>query len=321
MRCFVSLRHLCAAEIFCAAVVLLSIHARADQLDQSVRDRYQGKTFVLRNFYKGAKLKYDSTGEALSAPKSGDWTVDGVLIVENLQLSGGNLRLHASRVFLGWAQDGFQPLESSREKKRAKQGKKQELETGKILEIDVDFGSNPNSDQVDAALSRIFLTEHDRFVEMVPGFWKPCVRAAVGAKPVPEYPNCRFSAQFLSVAGVASIPEESSEPKSDSQSSNEASSTPIAKVGNGVSPPHVTRQHEPEFTDEARRVKFEGVTTLMLIVSKEGNAGNIRIVNPLGCGLDERAVQTVSEWKFMPALKGGEPVAVQIAVEVSFHTY
>jgi len=56
-------------------------------------------------------------------------------------------------------------------------------------------------------------------------------------------------------------------------------------------------------------------------VDKKGVPTNIRISNPVGCGLDVKAVQSVQGWRFKPGEKDGEPVAVAIAVEVDFHLY
>jgi Gram-negative bacterial TonB protein C-terminal len=36
------------------------------------------------------------------------------------------------------------------------------------------------------------------------------------------------------------------------------------------------------------------------------------VVHPLGMGLDENAVATVSTWRFAPATKDGQPVAVAV---------
>jgi TonB family protein len=41
----------------------------------------------------------------------------------------------------------------------------------------------------------------------------------------------------------------------------------------------------------------------------------------LGAGLDRKAVEAVSSWRFDPAKKDGEPVEVEIAIEVDFHLY
>jgi protein TonB len=41
----------------------------------------------------------------------------------------------------------------------------------------------------------------------------------------------------------------------------------------------------------------------------------------LGMGLDEKAVEAVSRWRFRPATLNGQPVATKIAVEVDFRLY
>ena len=61
--------------------------------------------------------------------------------------------------------------------------------------------------------------------------------------------------------------------------------------------------------------------TLTLVVNSEGVPARIRIASPLGCGLDAKAVQAVQGWKFEPAKKDGQPVNVEIAVEITFHLY
>jgi TonB family protein len=60
---------------------------------------------------------------------------------------------------------------------------------------------------------------------------------------------------------------------------------------------------------------------LSLVVDSSGTPKNVRIVTPLGLGLDENAVSAVNSWKFKPALRGSTPVPVQIMVEVDFHLF
>jgi TonB family protein len=95
----------------------------------------------------------------------------------------------------------------------------------------------------------------------------------------------------------------------------------IFHVGGGVSPPRAIYEPEPEFSEEARKAKYQGVCTLGLIVGTDGRPTNIRVLNSLGMGLDEKAIETVKTWKFEPAMKDGHPVRVEIAVEVDFHLY
>jgi periplasmic protein TonB len=95
----------------------------------------------------------------------------------------------------------------------------------------------------------------------------------------------------------------------------------IFHVGGGVSPPRAVYSPEPEFSEEARKAKFQGVCTLGLVVGVDGRPTNIRVLTSLGMGLDEKAIAAVRNWKFEPAMKDGHPVPVDIALEVDFHLY
>jgi len=95
----------------------------------------------------------------------------------------------------------------------------------------------------------------------------------------------------------------------------------LYRVGGGVSAPRVLYQPDPEYSEEARKSKFQGTVVLWLIVGPDGQARNIRVARSLGMGLDEKALEAVKTWRFEPARKDGQPVAVQINVEVSFRLY
>jgi TonB family protein len=86
----------------------------------------------------------------------------------------------------------------------------------------------------------------------------------------------------------------------------------------GVTMPKVVFKLEPEFSDEARRAKHQGVVRLIAVVGVDGMAREIRVVGSLGMGLDEKAVEAVQQWRFLPGTKNGKPVAVMAAIEVSF---
>jgi TonB family protein len=95
----------------------------------------------------------------------------------------------------------------------------------------------------------------------------------------------------------------------------------VFRVGGGVSAPRVLYQPDPEYSEQARKAKYEGTCVLGLIVGPDGLPRNIRISRSLGMGLDEKAIEAVRQWKFEPARKNGQPVAVQISVEVDFRLY
>jgi TonB family protein len=60
---------------------------------------------------------------------------------------------------------------------------------------------------------------------------------------------------------------------------------------------------------------------LWLVVGTDGRPHNLRIARSLGMGLDEKALDAVRQWSFRPATLNGQPVAVEINVEVSFRLY
>jgi TonB family protein len=95
----------------------------------------------------------------------------------------------------------------------------------------------------------------------------------------------------------------------------------VFRIGKGVTPPRVIYQTDPEFSEEARKAKYQGTCVLGLIVDANGRPTAIRVINALGMGLDEKAIESVKNWKFEPGKKDGHDVSVEIAVEVDFHLY
>jgi TonB family protein len=100
--------------------------------------------------------------------------------------------------------------------------------------------------------------------------------------------------------------------------------TPIPglnKVGGAVTPPRVLHQPEPEFDDEARGSRLSGRVLVYLQIDATGTPTHVRILRPVGLGLDERAVAAVQQYSFNPAMRNGTPVTVEMNVEVNFQIY
>jgi protein TonB len=95
----------------------------------------------------------------------------------------------------------------------------------------------------------------------------------------------------------------------------------VFRVGGGISAPRAVYTPDPDYSEEARKAKYQGTVVLWLVVGQDGRPHDIRVARSLGMGLDEKAMQAVRQWKFEPALKDGRPVAVQINVEVNFRLY
>ena len=96
----------------------------------------------------------------------------------------------------------------------------------------------------------------------------------------------------------------------------------IYRVGGGISAPVALNSVEAEFSDEARRAKYQGVCLIQMVVDAHGMPQDPRVVRPLGMGLDQKALDAVRKYRFKPAMKDGKtPVAVMITVEVNFRLY
>jgi len=91
--------------------------------------------------------------------------------------------------------------------------------------------------------------------------------------------------------------------------------------GSGVTMPKAIYAPEPEFSEEARKLKHQGDVVLLATIGADGLAHNLKVVRSLGMGLDEKALEKVPTWRFEPARKDGHPVAVQINIIVNFRLY
>jgi TonB family protein len=92
----------------------------------------------------------------------------------------------------------------------------------------------------------------------------------------------------------------------------------VFRIGGGVTAPKLLKKVEPEYSEEARKAKFQGTVVLRVIVDAEGNPRDIEVSRPLGLGLDEKAIEAVMKWRFSPGYKDGKAVAVRATVEVNF---
>jgi TonB family protein len=82
--------------------------------------------------------------------------------------------------------------------------------------------------------------------------------------------------------------------------------------------PKVTYTPEPEFSDAARKARFQGTAILQIVIDKTGKVSTVRLERALGYGLDENAMESAKTWRFEPATRNGQPVAVEMKIEVSF---
>jgi periplasmic protein TonB len=95
----------------------------------------------------------------------------------------------------------------------------------------------------------------------------------------------------------------------------------VFRVGGGVSAPRAIYQPDPEYSEEARKAKYQGTVVLAAIIDANGHPRDIRVARSVGLGLDEKAMEAVKTWRFEPAKKDNQAVAVLVNIEVTFNLY
>ncbi len=90
------------------------------------------------------------------------------------------------------------------------------------------------------------------------------------------------------------------------------------RIGKDVHSPVLKSKVEPEYSPEARAAKYDGTVLLNTEIGADGRVRDIQVIRPLGLGLDEKAVEAVTKWRFEPGTISGQPVAVRATIEVKF---
>ena len=90
------------------------------------------------------------------------------------------------------------------------------------------------------------------------------------------------------------------------------------RPGSGVAAPSLLREVKPVYTEEGRRRSVEGEVVMEVVVRADGSVGTVRVLRGLGSGLDQRAVEAVRQWRFLPARRHGAPVDVLVEIAVEF---
>lgn len=176
-----------------------------------------------------------------------------------------------------------------------KSGKRMLLTYDKTRRIEIHLDQPLNSlDDADAIMGRIFFLGGDAIDHIRPEFRR-------ADDDTPDTEIYRVSQAEFRRAGVNAA----------------VSSDTTDKVLR----PRPTYTPEPEFSEQARHAKYQGTVVLGIIIDKAGKISRIRLERPLGMGLDENAMEGVKRWRFNPATRNGEPVAVAMSIEVSFNLY
>lgn len=239
-------------------------------LQKQLREEIIGKNLVIRNFYDGSLLKYDSGGTLTEGGKPGIWTIHGLFRPTGIKISGQGMEIRGLR--LCWAYDVFKE-------------KPVYWTQPSNTRIFVEHTGEPiNPPSIREAIHRIFLTDHEPIVDFVPSYWKAFLEAKMGL----GIPDKTVAAELT------------------------------LKPPDGLQFPRQVYMELPGYTKEARMGRLSGAILIKIVVDEEGKASVEEILRPLGAGLEEKAVEAVGKWRFLPALLNGGPVRTPAIVELKF---
>lgn len=88
--------------------------------------------------------------------------------------------------------------------------------------------------------------------------------------------------------------------------------------GSETTPVQILSKPNPEYSEEARRLKIDGEVRLEVMFTTGGQAHVVRVLQGLGYGLDEQAVKAAEHIRFKPALHQGKPVDSTAVVRIIF---
>ncbi|MEW5976317.1 MAG: energy transducer TonB [Acidobacteriota bacterium] len=155
------------------------------------------------------------------------------------------------------------------------------------VQISVETVPGTDITKLEQALSKIFLFERAKLADLVPPYWKKWLLNETAAD-------------------------------GDSQALGRGVRGAVYRLDDVASRPRLLTRSEPMYPEIARRASVEGKLIVSAVVSKAGQLQVMDIIEPLGLGLDEAAIESMRRWKFAPARHNGEPVDVELNIEVNF---
>ena len=177
-------------------------------------------------------------------------------------------------------------------------------------EVEIEIETAPGADgKTDLAkeLNKAFLTASEDYPLDMQPYWKPfisCIRK-------PDTDECKYYEKKSWEPDVYNL---------NPTSTWKPSYPGVQIVGSGVKPPRVKSRVQPQHTDIARNARVMGTVLLEAIVRKTGAVDIIRVIRPLGFGLEENAAEALSQWMFEPGTKMGEPVDESLYISRSTST-
>ena len=295
--------------------MLANIASASTQEAENALKEFEGKVLIFRHPLHDDSLRYDAEGKVLKGGPEESWTTNGGLLIDRIELTPEKISIAGRRIFVLFGKKGLVLLEFKRLKGRGTPPLSPSIKT------EISLGQPVNSaEQARTVLSRIFALNTADLFDSLPDFWRRYLaghlRYDSSLKQDEEfYWNDHIEERL--------IPVQSVEPTAKSSPADADAEKPVFHVGKDdqVKAPEAKFTPAPAYSEIAQYEKYQGIVVLNVVVGSDGSVHNVRLLRPLGMGLDEIARDTVQTWRFRPATHNKEPVAVEMNIEAAFDLY
>jgi len=265
----------------------------ANSLEDVLNQQYKNHTYTLRQSMTAPTQQYDSLGNSPTASALGPWTIYARVQIKKIKLEPARVIVEGQRVGMK-----FDPNQGVLAETKLKETVKLKISLNEPLE---------SADQFHTILGHIFAFSREDFLASLPEFWRSCVKGYLKS-----YSNDGSTMRFDVSEATLKVRQGTSEKAAAGLESSD---------GHRVTAPQPKKISDPSYTKAAKSQDLEGTVVLALTVDETGKTADIRLVRPLGLGLDESAAETVKTWLFRPATKDGQSVKIEMSVEVDFRQY
>lgn len=238
-----------------------------------------GKALFLRCFCSENNLSFDAQGHVTGPIKTTDWTLAAVNVQKVTRKGPGEIELEGVRVAIRFATD-------------RREFDRHPLNDDK-MRIQLPDPGEPTA--FTRELSAIFSEGLDRRLRLsMPSYWQHYF------DPQMAWPPDDLTGVPIYVAGTATrIPG-------------------ATAVNQEFDPVTASKKVSASYTPQAGRDRVQGSVDLLVAVDAQGTLQRVVVEQPLGYGLDARAVESLAKWKFAPAKLVGKPVATYSLIRPEF---
>lgn len=270
--------------------------AAEDALLRQIQDALIGKPVVLRNFYAGGELAYNSHGELVGTAARGTRLADGSVRINTVSLRGNSLELAGERLLQYYGPHG-ESLNAP---------------IGLNVRLRVTLSTN-DWPTVNHVLQRVFYRDG----ELTAGTPPKNERSVDG-----QFENCApsdYTNRKWRRTGAHGKCVEASSIAEPIQVGQLPDGAKVFVASKAVTAPEAISTRDLKYTDEARKKHIKGSVVFRAVVDQRGRVDAMQLLQPLGYGLDQEAALALAQWTFVPAQLGDQPVAILMTANIQVH--